>query len=163
MSDVPTTSGSTTSPKPAGVPLRKVLVVMILFVLVYGAFAIYRGVGEIGERLRDYAWSTFVLGCALAFGNYVLRFFKWEFYPARLGLLRKADGERAITASDSFLTFLSGFVLTVTPGKVGEVFKSLVLLETHGVPVAKTAPIVVARSDERRGGKECRSRGSPYH
>ncbi len=144
MSDVPTTSGSTTSPKPAGVPLRKVLVVMILFVLVYGAFAIYRGVGEIGERLRDYAWSTFVLGCALAFGNYVLRFFKWEFYLARLGLLRKADGERAITASDSFLTFLSGFVLTVTPGKVGEVFKSLVLLETHGVPVAKTAPIVVA-------------------
>jgi uncharacterized protein (TIRG00374 family) len=32
----------------------------------------------------------------------------------------------------------------VTPGKVGEVFKSLVLFETHGVPMTKTAPIVVA-------------------
>ena len=41
-------------------------------------------------------------------------------------------------------TFLSGFVLTVTPGKVGEVFKSLVLFETYRVPVARTAPIVVA-------------------
>jgi uncharacterized protein (TIRG00374 family) len=45
---------------------------------------------------------------------------------------------------DSLLTFLSGFVLTVTPGKVGEVFKSVVLNETHGVPIARTAPIVVA-------------------
>jgi glycosyltransferase 2 family protein len=32
----------------------------------------------------------------------------------------------------------------VTPGKVGEVFKSLVLFETHDVPMTKTAPIVVA-------------------
>jgi uncharacterized membrane protein YbhN (UPF0104 family) len=42
------------------------------------------------------------------------------------------------------LVFLSGFVLTVTPGKVGEVFKSAVLAKTHGVPAARTAPIVVA-------------------
>src|SRR5262249_22837257 len=41
-------------------------------------------------------------------------------------------------------TFLSGFVLTVTPGKVGEVFKSLILFETYGVPITRTAPIVVA-------------------
>jgi uncharacterized protein (TIRG00374 family) len=51
---------------------------------------------------------------------------------------------RGVPKVDSFLTFLSGFVLTVTPGKVGEVFKSLVLFETHGVAVARTAPIVVA-------------------
>ncbi|MCA9588789.1 MAG: flippase-like domain-containing protein, partial [Myxococcales bacterium] len=69
--------------------------------------------------------------------NYVLRFLKWEFYLARLEI-------RDVKKWDSFLTFLSGFVLTVTPGKVGEVFKSLILHETYKVPVAKTAPIVVA-------------------
>ena len=56
----------------------------------------------------------------------------------------RASSIRGVGRVDSLLTFLSGFVLTVTPGKVGEVFKSLVLFETHGVPVARTAPIVVA-------------------
>jgi uncharacterized protein (TIRG00374 family) len=127
------------------VPVRRILVVMLLGVLVYGAFAVFRGLGAIGAQLRSFEWGMFGAACGLAFGNYVLRFFKWEFYLARLGLV-KGPGEsmRRITRSDSFLTFLSGFVLTVTPGKVGEVFKSLVLLETHRVPVAKTAPIVVA-------------------
>src|SRR5690606_11825003 len=45
---------------------------------------------------------------------------------------------------DSLLVFLSGFVLTVTPGKLGEVFKSAVLARTHGAPIAQTGPIVVA-------------------
>jgi uncharacterized protein (TIRG00374 family) len=117
--------------------LRRVLVVMLLAVAVYGGFAIYRGVKEMGAILSTFQWWTFAAACGLAFGNYVLRYFKWEFYLARLGI-------RGVGKMDSFLTFLSGFVLTVTPGKVGEVFKSLVLFETHGVPVAKTAPIVVA-------------------
>src|SRR6185295_8416867 len=67
----------------------------------------------------------------------VLRFLKWEFYLSRLEI-------RGVKKLDSFLTFLSGFVLTVTPGKVGEVFKSLILFQTRGVPIERTAPIVVA-------------------
>jgi uncharacterized protein (TIRG00374 family) len=45
---------------------------------------------------------------------------------------------------DSALVFLSGFVLTITPGKVGEIFKSAVLARTHGISAARTAPIVIA-------------------
>ena len=89
------------------------------------------------DRSSTSTSSAFAFACALAFGNYVLRFLKWEFYLARLDI-------RGVKKIDSFLTFLSGFVLTVTPGKVGEVFKSLILFETHGVPMTKTAPIVVA-------------------
>src|SRR5689334_13207115 len=117
--------------------LRRVLVVMLFGVLVYGAFAVWRGLGSMGETLAAFQWWAFFAACGLAFGNYVLRFFKWEFYLARLAI-------RGVPKVDSFLTFLSGFVLTVTPGKVGEVFKSLVLYETHDVPMTKTAPIVVA-------------------
>jgi glycosyltransferase 2 family protein len=117
--------------------LRRVLVVMLLGVAVYGAFAVYRGVDKMEGVLRTFGWWSFAAACGLAFGNYVLRYLKWEFYLARLGI-------RGIPKGDSFLTFLSGFVLTVTPGKVGEVFKSLVLHETYAVPIAKTAPIVIA-------------------
>ena len=117
--------------------IRRVLWVMIFGVAVIGTFVVWRGLDKIGAALAAFHWWAFFAACALAFGNYVLRFLKWEFYLARLEI-------RGVPKMDSFLTFLSGFVLTVTPGKVGEVFKSLVLFETHGVPMAKTAPIVVA-------------------
>ncbi len=116
---------------------RRLVGAMLLGVVVYGVLVLSRDAHKIGERLATYAWSTFVLACALAFGNYLLRFLKWEYYLAQLEI-------RGIPKWDSLLTFLSGFVLTVTPGKVGEVFKSVILLQIHKVPIARTAPIVVA-------------------
>jgi uncharacterized membrane protein YbhN (UPF0104 family) len=117
--------------------LRRVIVVMLLGVVLYGALVLYRGISDVSARFASFAWWTFAAACGLAFANYVLRFLKWEFYLAVLGITGVPKGE-------SFLTFLSGFVLTVTPGKVGEVFKSLVLLQTRGVPFERSAPIVVA-------------------
>jgi uncharacterized protein (TIRG00374 family) len=110
---------------------------MLLGVVVYGAIVLYRGASEIADRLASYAWWTLGAACGLAFANYVLRFLKWEYYLAVLNI-------RGIPKGESFLTFLSGFVLTVTPGKVGEVFKSLILFQTRGIPIERTAPIVVA-------------------
>ena len=119
------------------VNVRRIITAMLLGVFVYGGFAVYSGLGKLGEALGRFHFWAFGAACALAFGNYVLRFLKWEFYLARLEI-------RGVGKMDSFLTFLSGFVLTVTPGKVGEVFKSLILHETHQVPMTKTAPIVIA-------------------
>ena len=116
---------------------RRVIAVMLLAVLVYGAAALYGGVGKIAESLHRYAWWTFGAACGLAFANYVLRYLKWEYYLALLEI-------RGIPKGESFLTFLSGFVLTITPGKVGEVFKSLILFQLRGVPIQRTAPIIVA-------------------
>jgi uncharacterized protein (TIRG00374 family) len=117
--------------------LRNMLLIMLFAVAVYGAYAVYSGLGKLGETLLRFSWASFAAACGLAFGNYVLRYLKWEFYLSKLGI-------RSVGKVDSFLTFLSGFVLTVTPGKVGEVFKSWVLFETHEIPMARTAPIVVA-------------------
>ncbi len=117
--------------------LRQLVVAMVLAVACYGGYAVWSGLGKLGESLARFAPGAFAAACALAFGNYFLRYLRWELYLARLGV-------RGVPKADSFLTFLSGFVLTVTPGKVGEVFKSLVLFETYGVAIARTAPIVVA-------------------
>jgi len=117
--------------------LRRLLFAMLLGVVCYGAFVLYAGYREIGSSLAVFRWRAFVAALGLASLNYGLRFLKWEYYLGRLGVT-------GITKADSLLIFLSGFVLTVTPGKVGEVFKSAVLSETHGVPAARTAPIVVA-------------------
>lgn len=121
----------------SGLNVRRILGVMLLAVVVYAGFAIWGGVGDIKVGLGSFKWWTFGAAFGLAFGNYILRFFKWQFYLAKLEI-------RDVGVIDSFLTFLSGFVLTISPGKVGEVFKSFVLFETHAVPMPKTAPIVVA-------------------
>jgi uncharacterized protein (TIRG00374 family) len=116
---------------------RRLVGAMLIGVLVYGVFVAYRGADKIGAKLWTFTWSAFAIACGLSFVNYVLRFFKWEYYLRLLDI-------RGVPKGTSFLIFLSGFVLTVTPGKVGEVFKSLVLYETHGVPAARSAPIVIA-------------------
>jgi glycosyltransferase 2 family protein len=117
--------------------VRRLIGAMLLGVAVYGAFVLYSGVGLIANKFGDYAWWTFGAACALAFSNYLIRFLKWEFYLDVLEI-------RGVPKGESLLIFLSGFVLTVTPGKVGEVFKSLILKEIRGVPVERTAPIVIA-------------------
>jgi uncharacterized protein (TIRG00374 family) len=110
---------------------------MLLAVVVYAAFAVWSDYSEVASRLSDFSWPSFAAACGLAVGNYLLRYLKWEYYLARLEI-------RGVPKLDSLLIFLSGFVLTITPGKVGEVFKSVLLFKTHGVPIARSAPIVVA-------------------
>lgn len=117
--------------------LRRILWVMLAAIVLYGVFVFVSGYRAIEASLRDFRWSALALALALASANYGLRFLKWEYYLARLDI-------RGIRKTHSLLIFLSGFVLTVTPGKVGEVFKSAVLAQTHGIPAARTAPIVIA-------------------
>lgn len=119
------------------VPTKKIVAILLAGVALYFALAIYGGLSKIGDSLARFGWWSFVAACVLAFCNYCLRYLKWEFYLAKLEI-------RGVPKLDSFLMFLAGFILTITPGKVGEVFKSVVLYDLHGVPVARTAPIVVA-------------------
>lgn len=116
---------------------RRLIIALLLGVAIYGAFVVVTGLRTLGDALRDFSWWTFGVALVLSSLNYCIRFFKWQYYLALLGI-------RGVPAGDSFLVFLSGFVLTVTPGKVGEVFKSAVLMKTHGVDAARTAPIIVA-------------------
>lgn len=115
---------------------RKLVTAMLLGVLLYGAFIAYTGLNKIAATLDSFRWAAFVLAIGLASLNYLLRFARWEIYLRILQI--------DIPRTDSLLAFLSGFVLTVTPGKVGEVFKSAILQQTHGIPIARTAPIVIA-------------------
>jgi glycosyltransferase 2 family protein len=119
------------------VGLRRLLGVSLLGVLLYGGVVAFSGYRQIQAVLSSFHWSAFVLALALASSNYALRFAKWQYYLKRLGIIH-------VPRAHSALVFLSGFVLTITPGKLGEVFKSAVLFRTHGVPIDRTAPIVLA-------------------
>lgn len=117
--------------------LRHFLLALLLGVAVYAAAVFYSGYQTIRESLAAFRWSAFGFALALATLNYALRIARWQFYLRRLGI-------EGVGLLHGGLVFLSGFVLTVTPGKLGEVFKSAVLKRTHGVAIERTAPIVVA-------------------
>ena len=58
--------------------IRKILYAMLLGVCVYFALALYSGLGKIRDSLAIFHVEMFFAACGLAFGNYVLRFFKWD-------------------------------------------------------------------------------------
>jgi uncharacterized protein (TIRG00374 family) len=109
---------------------------MLLAALIFGGLAFYGDVQELRATARTFRPSAFALGLALAAGNYVLRIGRWQYYLKHVGV--------DVPLGESATVFLAGFVMSVTPGKIGEVFKSLLLWETRGTSIARTAPIVVA-------------------
>ncbi|MBI5502113.1 MAG: flippase-like domain-containing protein [Deltaproteobacteria bacterium] len=115
---------------------RNLVLAVVLGVVVYAGLAVSTDVGSLGDELRTFPWWALGAALGLAFANYLVRFGKWEIYRRQLGI-RLGPGE-------SFGIFLAGFVMSVTPAKVGEVLKSFLLRERHGVPIATSAPIVLA-------------------
>ena len=116
--------------------VRKIMVSALLAGAVFTGLAMYGDVQALRRTVQAFSGGAFAIGLALAAANYGLRVVRWQYYLRRLGI--------ALPWGESSAVFLSGFALSVTPGKVGEMFKSLLLFETHGLSIARTAPIVVA-------------------
>lgn len=90
----------------------------------------------LGDRLAGFRWRAFVLALGLALANYAVRFVRWQVY------LRHQ--QVTVPAGSSALVFGAGLSLAITPAKLGELVKSYLLRELHGVPAPRTAPIVIA-------------------
>ena len=102
---------------------------MFVALVGYGDFG--DTVDEIGSLPVGYLFA----GLGLASANYLLRFLRWAFYLKVL----KIDAPARI----STLVFLSGLAMSITPGKAGELVKCYLLNSRTGVPVSRSAPVVV--------------------
>lgn len=118
------------------VPWRGLLISIGLACVIYAAMGLITDFDQISAALGSFAGWTFAAALGLAFTNYLIRFLKWQYY---LSLL-----EIRVEWLHSLVIFLGGLLMSVTPAKVGEVLRSVLLKESHGVPVAKTGPIVIA-------------------
>jgi len=121
--------------------LRRTLYGVAAGVLLYVGAMIYFDIGPVADTLQGYAWGLFGVALALSAGNYLLRFLKWELALGWLGVRRDAPD---LGLGRSLTIYLAGLSMSVTPGKVGEVLRSLLLKASDGVPFTRTAPIVVA-------------------
>lgn len=118
--------------------LRGKLVVSTVFAgLVFAALVAYGDAREIADAVKGFQWELMPFIFLIAFGNYFLRFLKWQYYLQRVGVT-------GLRAWDSFLIFMSGLGMTITPAKVGEWLKCHLLRDLHGTPVTRSTPILVA-------------------
>lgn len=112
------------------------MVGVVFGIAVYSGMVFWRGSDALVNALRDFPLWVLPAACALSFGNYALRFIKWQRY------LKLLDVQLPLGLS--WQIYLAGFSMGVTPGKMGEVLKSWLVRKAVGTPVHHTAPIVVA-------------------
>lgn len=103
--------------------------------ILYLAFTIYADYKSVISAFARFNWLLLPLLLALSFINYLTRFYKWDYY---LKVLRVK-----ISKMDSFAIFMSGLIMSVTPGKMGELLKSYLVKQVSNEPISKTAPIVM--------------------
>ncbi len=108
----------------------------ILGLVVLAVLAGWADVRGVRAALSRFPLHIAALACALSFANYGLRFVRWQRYLRRLGI--------EIPAGTSYLISLAGLAFTVSPGKLGEAYKSWLVKRVAGTPISVTAPIVLA-------------------
>ena len=107
----------------------------ILGIVVAAALALFGDVRELASALRGFAWWLAAPILVLTLANYALRFVKWELYLRRLAV-------PGLPRATSALVFLSGFSMSLTPGKVGEFIKAVFLRRLTGTPMSRTSAAV---------------------
>lgn len=114
---------------------QRFLIGLLLGVAVISLVVFFSDREALANAARDFDMRLIPLIGALTICNYVLRYYKWSFYLDRVGV----DGLRP---RESALIFVSGFSMAMTPGKVGEFLKSLLVRSKTGVPMTRTLPVV---------------------
>ena len=114
---------------------RNILISLAVTGLIYLGFSVYANFDNVASTFSQFNWLLLPLLLLLSFMNYVSRFFKWDYYLSILNIkLKKLD---------SFSIFMSGLIMSITPGKVGELLKSYLVKEINKAPISKTAPIIM--------------------
>jgi uncharacterized protein (TIRG00374 family) len=115
---------------------RKVILTTVVAGVLYLAFTIYADFDSVVNAFSQFNLMLLPVLLFLSFLNYFTRFLKWDYYLHIVKVKMKK--------LDSLSTFMSGLIMSVTPAKLGEVLKSVLVKEITGDPISKTAPIILA-------------------
>lgn len=116
--------------------LRKLVLPGIIGVIAYAALLLYGDARGVVAGFARLPAQTLLFGIALSLGSFALRWVRWQLYLGATGI--------RVQLRQSVLIFVAGLGMSITPGKVGELLKSLLLKAHDDIPVARSAPIIVA-------------------
>ena len=114
---------------------KKFLIILIGSIVVYSLFLILSDFSKLSEEILDFEIMYLPLILILVPLGWLALYFRWT-------LLLKNSGY-VLPHKKNFQIFLSGFPLSITPGKVGELLKCELLKENFNIPRKITAPIIL--------------------
>ena len=115
---------------------KNFILALVLGLAVYLVLAVVSGLEDLRDALSGFDFFLIPAILGLVSLSYAVRFVRWTYY---LRLLKVRVPLRANAA-----IFAAGLSMTISPGKLGEVLKSVFIKDVAGTPVARTAPAVVA-------------------
>jgi uncharacterized protein (TIRG00374 family) len=115
---------------------NKFIVIIIGMVGLYVAFLIASDVNTIIKKISNFKIEFIPLILLFVVSAWFTLFARWHLLLKNLDII--------IPRKESLTIFLSGFALTILPGKIGELIKSQLIKKKFGISRTKTAPVVIA-------------------
>ena len=113
---------------------NRIIWVVIASVGLYGVFLFFSDFNIISEQISNFKYEFLPLILLLVSISWTPLLVRWQI------LLKKNDIN--IPIKKSFLLFLCGMSMSITPGHVGELIKSQLIKTIYNIPRTKTAPII---------------------
>jgi uncharacterized membrane protein YbhN (UPF0104 family) len=107
---------------------------LILGVIIYFALTVWGDFDKVLAAISSFHMEYIPVLLALAFANYLLRALKWHYFLK----VPRTD----ISFKENLWVFFSGLLMSVTPGKFGELWRSWLIRDLRGYDLHRTMPIV---------------------
>jgi uncharacterized protein (TIRG00374 family) len=131
---------------------NQVLAGLLFITVVLIAVVAVTGAGALADRLGDFPLWIFVPVFLLKCVNWALRYWEWRYFLGVLGVrtvrglperpVPSPEQPPTIRERDSIVLWLSGLALSISPGKLAEVLKALVLKHLTGLDFSRGAPVI---------------------
>ena len=115
---------------------RNLVLAIALGLAVYAALFFFFRFEKVASALAGFDLALIPVILGLVSLSYAGRFVRWLYY---LNVLKVS-----VPLGQNAAIFAAGLSMTISPGKLGEVLKSVFVRQASGAPIARTAPAVVA-------------------
>ena len=105
-------------------------------IILYISFLIVSDLNTIYDKILEMKIEFLHYVLFLAPLSWIVVFLRWHL------LLKNSD--IIIPKKENFKIYMSGFAMSATPGKVGELIKTQMLHSKYGIPRKNTAPIIIS-------------------
>jgi uncharacterized protein (TIRG00374 family) len=115
---------------------RNLVLAIALGAAAFLAISLLSDFGALSSALAGFDLALIPAILGLVSLSYAGRFVRWLYY---LNVLKVS-----VPLGQNAAIFAAGLSMTISPGKLGEVMKSVFVRQASGAPIARTAPAVVA-------------------
>ena len=115
---------------------KNLVLAVALGLAVYAALFFFFNFGDVSRALAGFDLALIPVVLGLVSLSYAGRFLRWLYYLRVLKV--------SVPLGQNAAIFAAGLSMTISPGKLGEVLKSVFVRQASGAPIARTAPAVVA-------------------